>query len=690
MLPSFRESIMIVFRLTLLCLSLSFLALSASAKTHEYKGFSFEIDPDPGWVKPLQADYDQVAGHDSDYLLVDDQSQWRPDGQSHYFKIAIRANNLDSLEKNSRVEAVFIPEYQRLRWHSLDIIRDGKRISKLDPRDVRIIQTEDELDKEMLTGQVTSLVFIPDTRVGDVIEYSYTVEGTNPIFDNRFFRRYNLSWQDPVAQRQVRVVTPPGKYMRTQLSDPAYTLAHHVNSEGEEYVLSVRNTPAIKYEEGYPADFQPQQQVEFSDFGSWQAVSDWASKLYPHTSLKHPELTSLVARLQLLPKEQAIGEALYFVQNRVRYVGVELGINSHLPRSPEKVMQDGYGDCKDKTLLLVSILGELGIKAYPALVSTYSAGAFVDMLPAPSHFDHVITLVELPEKSFWVDPTRRFQRGDVSTIGYSDYGYALPVGYPQSGPKAMTFAADQIPSYEAIEEYRILAYGAPVVLTVTNLFKAGKADYVRWQIATSGVKGVQEKYLSVIQSQHPEAKVLFPLQVVEDEARDQLKVTEGYLIPDFTQISQDAKTWEYSTSLFALSGYVEVPRLVVRQWPWGLPESTYLKHKVVIHHPEILNLTANSEDIHLNHKAFRFSAKERGIQNQIINEVELAYTGLKSLNPEEVPEFMKLIEQIKNRAFISYSVRNTQADGVSEAMSAVMPVIEPYLGSPYQPNGRRP
>ena len=54
------------------------------------KGFPLKLIP-IRLGEALQADYDQVAGRDSDYLLVDDQSQWRPDGQSHYFKIAIRA-----------------------------------------------------------------------------------------------------------------------------------------------------------------------------------------------------------------------------------------------------------------------------------------------------------------------------------------------------------------------------------------------------------------------------------------------------------------------------------------------------------------------------------------------------------------------------------------------------------------------
>ncbi len=681
---------MMYFRLTLLWLGLCLSSPFVAAKSYEYKGFSYAIDPVPQWVHWITPDYQQTPGHNSDYLLVDDQSQWRADGQSHFFKVSTRANNLESLEQASRVEAYFIPEYQQLRWHSIDIIRDGERINRLDPEDIRVIQTEDELDNEMLVGQATGLVFIPDTRVGDVIEYSYTIEGTNPIFNNRFFRRYHVSWQDRVAHRHVRVLAPSGKSLHTRTSDPAHQVTVQTQANGTEYVLSVKDTAPIKYEKDYPADFQPQAMVEFTDFASWQAVSDWADPLYAERNLAHPELQTLLARLKTLPVEAAISEALYFAQNRIRYVGVELGVNSHLPRPPEKVMRDGYGDCKDKTLLLIALLEQLGVSAYPALVSTYREGAFAEMLPSPSHFDHVITLVEHEGKRWWVDPTRRFQKGKVSSIGYADYGYALPVGHPTSGPMAMTFSEAQQPVYEVREEYRILAYGGPTLLTVTNTFKAGKADYVRWQIATSGEQGLQEKYLDVVRAHHPEARILMPMQVREHAEIDQIVVTEGYVIPDFTQAAQQSNAWEYEATLFALSGYVDTPKILARQWPWALPNGSRLKHTVVIHHPEILNLENVSRDTHLTHRAFTFSARERAIQRQIINEVELSFTGAKSLAPNEVAGYADAMEQVKNRGFISYTVTNDESPRVAEAMNAVVPAIQPYLARPGNARGKQP
>src|SRR5690606_28080296 len=53
---------------------------------------------------------------------------------------------------------------------------------------------------------------------------------------------------------------------------------------------------------------------------------------------------------------QYVKEATDFVQNEVRYMGVEVGEYSHRANKPEKVFDQRYGDCKDKSVLLSALL----------------------------------------------------------------------------------------------------------------------------------------------------------------------------------------------------------------------------------------------------------------------------------------------------------------------------------------------
>ncbi|MDN3684408.1 transglutaminase domain-containing protein [Vibrio sinaloensis] len=84
----------------------------------------------------------------------------------------------------------------------------------------------------------------------------------------------------------------------------------------------------------------------------------------------------------------------------MRYLGMENGIGSHAPRQPEQILQQGYGDCKDKTLLLTALLRAIGVEAHPALVSTAFRDHLTEQPSGHSAFNHVIVTFEFAGKQF--------------------------------------------------------------------------------------------------------------------------------------------------------------------------------------------------------------------------------------------------------------------------------------------------
>src|SRR6185312_13347534 len=86
-----------------------------------------------------------------------------------------------------------------------------------------------------------------------------------------------------------------------------------------------------------------------------------------------------------------------------------------------------YGDCKDKALLLVTMLRALGIAARPALVSTTYGGHVGDYAPTASLFDHAIVQVMLNGGPAWIDPTDVDQRGGLTDVAAS-FGAGLVLG----------------------------------------------------------------------------------------------------------------------------------------------------------------------------------------------------------------------------------------------------------------------
>lgn len=83
-----------------------------------------------------------------------------------------------------------------------------------------------------------------------------------------------------------------------------------------------------------------------------------------------------------------------FMQQQIRYVGIEIGIGNMQPHSAEAVFRNRYGDCKDKATLMVSMLSAVGIRA--TWVAVDHRRGVVDP-GTPSIFgDHMITAIEIP------------------------------------------------------------------------------------------------------------------------------------------------------------------------------------------------------------------------------------------------------------------------------------------------------
>jgi hypothetical protein len=83
---------------------------------------------------------------------------------------------------------------------------------------------------------------------------------------------------------------------------------------------------------------------------------------------------------------------LDFVRRQVRYVAVEVGIGGYRPHTPQEVLERRWGDCKDKAFLLVDLLRDSGVEAWPVLIRLDPDGRVDREFPSPQ-FNHVIVAV---------------------------------------------------------------------------------------------------------------------------------------------------------------------------------------------------------------------------------------------------------------------------------------------------------
>jgi transglutaminase-like putative cysteine protease len=213
--------------------------------------------------------------------------------------------------------------------------------------------------------------------------------------------------------------------------------------------------------------------VEGSD-NQWRAIGLWEGNLEENRHDPNPEITAKAVELTAGAPDfyTKLSRITDYIQKNVRYFVVERGVGGWQPHYAADIFRNRYGDCKDKTTLLISMLQAIGIRASSLTVDIRRG--FIDPA-APSRFgDHMITAIEVPadvqdprlkaivkakdgKRYLIFDPTNeRTPVGNLPSYEQSSFGYlatgassqiiALPVldpdanGTEQKG--AFTLLAD--------------------------------------------------------------------------------------------------------------------------------------------------------------------------------------------------------------------------------------------------------
>lgn len=208
-------------------------------------------------------------------------------------------------------------------------------------------------------------------------------------------------------------------------------------------IWSYSDIPKIEFEDNMPnTNIFPQLQFYFASEPKWDTYVNYMwneffkDRLYVSDSLKN---TANRLTKGLVNEKEKI-QALSAFVSEMRYEAVALGKSGFQPNRSEAVCGRMYGDCKDKSFLLVNLLRSIGVKASPVLVLTADYGE-VDFEYPNSIFNHAIVLVETSNKEqIFIDPTINFaklgeiHKGDegVNVIVFDENGKGIQMTTPKS------------------------------------------------------------------------------------------------------------------------------------------------------------------------------------------------------------------------------------------------------------------
>lgn len=140
----------------------------------------------------------------------------------------------------------------------------------------------------------------------------------------------------------------------------------------------------------------------WKDFGKWQH-ENLISGLDELPQSTRDEISKLVAGV---PNEKEKVKLIYdYVQNKTRYISVQLGIGGWKPYPASDVDKLGYGDCKGLTNYTKALLASQGINAYYSVVHAGSSKKNIESDFAAMQGNHVILNVPLEGEEIWLECT---------------------------------------------------------------------------------------------------------------------------------------------------------------------------------------------------------------------------------------------------------------------------------------------
>ncbi len=647
-----------------------------------------------------------------------------------YSRYAIRVESEAGLQSAGQVSISYASLYQKLRWHYLRIWRAGEKRDVLKPESIQVLRQEQDAERFMYHGYVSAVVVLHDLRIGDVVEYAYTRTGSNPVFDGRFSLTLAAAAQSPVDRLYYRVIEPRNRTLHVGAVGK-HTLQYHAEETavGVEHIWTGRDIAKIETVGDAPSSEVQIPFIEMSEFASWQDVAAWGARLFdvPMDASKAVKeaIAAEVGNAQT-PAEKA-NAILRFIQDDIRYLGIEFGQSSHRPEAPAEVLRRRFGDCKDKSLLLVACLRELGFTADIALVNSDLRGKIKSMLPSPLAFDHVIVRLSVPSSlrkrpsaladitpnrltpmalvdatrqfaaepallttpttdelptfgtssdEVWLDATQTLQGGSLLDRNRGEFGAALLLTPGSDRTVTIHPLPDDFNAVHATESYRATDTAKPGMLDIETSYHGGTADFYRYAHRHTDPDQNLRELTAYLTRFYPKIRAAGAQAWTDDRVRNVIKVHSSFEVPELWTVDRDGKRRRLEVGAWAISERLVRPDTVERTAALALPHPQDVTEDIEIALPKVWPWTPEHRVIDDPTFHFKATTDEAG---SVIHATYHWRTKSNAVAADRVPEWTRKMAQVRSSLDLSLQ-QNIRLAAEMSRDGIVVPLLLSAIG----------
>lgn len=279
------------------------------------------------------------------------------------------------------------------------------------------------------TSARTYNVQFPRLEPGDVVELRYRIDDVaqrNELADYFGDLKY-FQDNEPIGHAEYVLITPKTRKLHVDKRNiPGLKTSRVVKGDQRIYRFWAESLPAVDPEPAMPPWTEVLGFVHVSTFENPKELGKWYWGL-SQDMFDLDEATRKLAReitKGLTTDDEKVRAVYNWVIKNTRYVALEFGINRLKPRRCVQTVARGWGDCKDKATVIVTLLEELGIDATIVIIRTQLRGMFESSVASLAPFDHAIAYV--PSLDLYLDGTAEFT-GTRELPAFDQQGLAILV-----------------------------------------------------------------------------------------------------------------------------------------------------------------------------------------------------------------------------------------------------------------------
>lgn len=579
-------------------------------------GFSqkIKISSAPGWlVQPVidskkKTPPDEVS---NGYVFNVYERQVNLINQTVYTHYIRKIFNETGVQNASEVSVSYAPQYERLIIHHIKVVREGKTVSSVGEAEIRVVDEEDESDDFLYNGTKRAYVILKGIKKNDEIDCAYSVIGFNPVFGKHYSDKiFFVSGvqTENYFQSIIAPVTQP-LYLKQFNNAPL----PEESTSGNTKIYQWKN-PSIgewKWQSGMPSWYEEEPYVAISTYKDWKEVIQWGTSLFRQYNYPLPK--SLMQTIEEWrkhsngDKEVFASLATRFVQDEVRYLGLEIGTHTHEPHAPAEVFEQRFGDCKDKALLLATILRQENINAYVALVNTSAKKAVADALPTAVAFNHAVVAIPYTDQKGYryIDATVTNQRGPFNNLFFHGYGSALVLNENENSLQEANGSG--LNSTEISEVFH-LSFTAPCRIEVKTKFNGKAADRNRDDFSGVSIKEIGENYLDFYAKQYEGIELENPVKITDDSSTNEIGVEEKYIVPGAWKTEENKKK-VFTFAAQTIYSKIPDPTGKPQDKPFALEYPLKMTYAVQLYMPE--NWPVSFNPVHISNESYQFDFTPR-------------------------------------------------------------------------------